>query len=185
MCDQLMCGNFGNMSIRKGDGFYITATGSFLYNPGSLIYVPLHKKDKSVSKLASSEFRVHRDIYLKTDAQAVLHIHPPYAVAASLLLDKGKESKQSVYITTIDSEGKRAIPLIPIVFGEAGTQELATAVSDALTTTNVCIASGHGTFAASTSLEKAYILSILAEHSCEVLLLAGFIHPSLSLPSSV
>lgn len=165
MNEHLIGGNFGNMSVRAKNGFYITPTGSFLNDPGSVVYVPLQG---DVPKQASSEYRVHRDIYAKTNAQAIVHVHPPYAVSASLLSDQ--ES-----LTPIDSEGKMFAPTIHIVTGEPGTQDLATKVSDVLTHVPSCIAVGHGTFSIGKTLERAYLLSSLIEHSCTVLMLTGTI----------
>lgn len=163
MNEHLVGGNFGNMSVRIGEGFCITPTGSFLNDPKSVIYVPLQG---DVPKQASSEYRVHRDIYTKTDAQAIVHVHPPYAVSASLVSDQ--ES-----LIPIDSEGRMFAPTIRIVTGEPGTQDLATNVSDALVHAPSCIAAGHGTFSIGETLEKAYLLSSLVEHSCTVLMLTG------------
>ncbi|MDR2854888.1 MAG: aldolase [Methanomicrobiales archaeon] len=167
MNEHLVGGNFGNMSIRTEDGFCITPTGSFLNDLLSVVYVPLHG---DVPKQASSEYRVHREIYTKTDAQAIVHAHPPYAVSASLIAN-------SDILTPIDSEGKMFAPIIPIVIGEPGTQELATMVSDALMHAPICIAMGHGTFSIGETLEKAYLVSSLVEHSCTVLILTGTIQP--------
>jgi len=163
MNEHLIGGNFGNMSVRAKDGFYITPTGSFLNDPGSIVYVSLQG---DAPKQASSEYRVHRDAYIKTNAQAIVHVHPPYAVSVSLLSDQKS-------LTPIDSEGKMFAPTIPIVTGEPGTQDLATRVSDALTHASSCIAVGHGTFSIGKTLEEAYLLSSLIEHSCTVLMLTG------------
>jgi len=165
MNEHLVGGNFGNMSVRAEDGFCITPTGSYLNELSSIVHVPLHG---DVPKQASSEYRVHREIYAKTDTQAIVHAHPPYAVSASLMA--GSSS-----LTPIDSEGKMFAPLIPIVTGEPGTQELAINVSDALMHAPACIAMGHGTFSIGKTLEEAYLLSSLLEHSCTVLILTGTI----------
>ena len=165
MNEHLIGGNFGNMSVRAKKGFYITPTGSFLNDTKSVVYVPLQG---DAPKQASSEYRVHRDIYIKTNAQAIVHVHPPYAVSASLL-------SSSKSLTPIDSEGEMFAPTIPIVTGEPGTQNLATRVSDALIHAPSCIAVGHGTFSIGKTLEEAYILSSLIEHSCTVLILTGTI----------
>jgi len=51
--------------------------------------------------------------------------------------------------------------------------EMARNVATALGNGRVVIVRGHGTFSAGKTLEEAYILTSLAEHSCHVLLLAG------------
>ena len=165
--EHLIGGNFGNMSVRTKEGFYITSTGSFLDDPSHIIHVPLFG---DVPKKASSEYRVHRDIYTKTGAQAIVHAHPPYAVSASFIASSGP-------LTPIDSEGKMFAPIIPIVTGEPGTQDLATNVSNALMDMPACIVVGHGTFSIGETLEKAYLISSLIEHSCKILIFTGKIQP--------
>jgi len=153
----LIGGNFGNISVRHGDGFFITRTGSFVDHPGDLVFVPL---EGEVPRSASSEYRVHREVYRKTSCQAIVHAHPPWAVACSLVSDT---------IIPQDSEGEMLCPQIPVSSGKPGTDELAESVSDNLTAAKLTIARGHGTFAAGKNLEEAYLLTSLAEHSCRVL----------------
>ena len=155
----LVGGNFGNMSIRSGEGFFITRTGSFLDDPGELVYVPV---EGAASKEASSEYRVHREIYKKTRHKAIVHAHPAHAVALSI---------RSEEIIPQDSEGELLCPVIPVVHGTPGSDELARTVSDALCLSKLAIASGHGTFAAGQTLDEAYLYTSLAEHSCRVLAL--------------
>jgi L-fuculose-phosphate aldolase len=70
-----------------------------------------------------------------------------------------------------DSEGLMFCPEIPVVTGSPGSQEVADTVSSALMKGKLVIARGHGTFAAGKTLDEAYLLTSLAEHSCRVLAL--------------
>ena len=155
----LVGGNFGNMSVRSGDGFFITRTGSYLDDPGAPVFVPL---DGPVPKEASSEYRVHRDVYQKTPHNAIVHAHPAHAVALSIITGE---------IIPRDSEGEMLCPVIPVVHGTPGSEELAMNVSDSLCLFKLTIASGHGTFAAGKSLDEAYLFTSLGEHACRVLML--------------
>ncbi|MEI7857109.1 MAG: aldolase [Methanomicrobiales archaeon] len=157
--EYLVGGNFGNMSVRSGEGFFIKRTGTCLDIASEPVYVPL---SGAAPKEASSEYRVHRAVYAASDHTAIVHAHPPYAVAASLVMDT---------IVPIDSEGEMFCPLIPVVTGAPGTQEVADNVARALITSKLVIARGHGTFAAGATLDDAYVLTSLAEHSCRVLAL--------------
>lgn len=158
--EHLVGGNFGNISVRDGDrGFFIKRTGAYLDVPGEPVFVPFVGE---VSAHASSEYRVHKAIYQKTLHKAIVHAHPPFAVAASLVMDS---------IKPLDSEGEMFCPLIPVVTGEPGTQGLADAVSDALISDRLVIARGHGTFSVGTTLDEAFLLTSLAEHACKVLAL--------------
>ena len=153
----LLGGNFGNMSLRCEDGFYITASGSFLDRPGELVHVSWATGPGAG---ASSEYRVHQKIYEEVDGTAIVHAHPPFAVAASFGGDA---------IVPIDSEGKMFLPSIPVVDGEPGTEALAESVGEKSRISPVVIARGHGTFACAQSLEKAYLLTAITEHAAKVL----------------
>jgi L-fuculose-phosphate aldolase len=158
--EHLVGGNFGNISIKKGnDGFFIKPTGAYLNVATELVFVPL---EGDVPDTASSEYRVHREVYRKTNHVAIVHAHPPFAVAASLVKDK---------IVPEDSEGEMFCPKIPVIHGAPGSQEIADAVVQVLSRSNIVIARGHGTFAAGKTLDEAYVFTSLAEHSCRVLAL--------------
>lgn len=156
--EHLVGGNFGNLSVREGDGFYIKRTGEYLDVLHEPVFVPL---EGQAPPDASSEYRVHREVYKKTPHHAVVHAHPPAAIAASLVLDR---------IVPEDSEGLMFCPVIPVVDGAPGSDEVARTVSNSLTGGRLVIARGHGTFAAGKTLDEAYLLTSLAEHSCRVLL---------------
>ena len=159
--EHLVGGNFGNMSERSEDGYFITKTGSYLdADPEQIVLMPLNGR---VTPGASSEWRVHTAVYNASKHQAIVHAHPPYAVALSLLTE-GE-------IVTIDSEGKLLAPTIQVVDGPCGSERLADVVGDGLKTANVVIARGHGTFAAGRDLDQAYLYTSLAEHCCKVLYL--------------
>jgi len=157
--ENLIGGNFGNMSVRAEEGFYITRTGSYLDDPGETVFVSL---EGSVPAEASSEYRVHREVYRKTRHNAIVHAHPVHAVALSLMVDE---------IIPRDSEGEMLCPVIPVVGGKPGSDELAMRVSEALRLSKLAVASGHGTFAAGKSLDEAYLYTSLGEHACRILLL--------------
>jgi len=109
--EHLVGGNFGNMSLRAKEGFYIKRTGDYLDDVHELVFVPF---DGPVPKHASSEYRVHLAVYRNSSHTAIVHAHPQAAIAASLVMDR---------IVPEDSEGKMFCPEIPVVGGEPGTQE--------------------------------------------------------------
>jgi L-fuculose-phosphate aldolase len=72
-------GTSGNVSVRKGDGFYITPTG-MAYEALRKDDIPLVALDGSHvgSRKPSSEWRFHRDLYAtRPEVGAVLHAHSP------------------------------------------------------------------------------------------------------------
>lgn len=153
--------NMGNMSVRTGTGFLITRTGSFLDCPGEPIHVPL---EGMVPPEASNEYRLHREVYRLTTHHAVVHAHPPHAVALSLSRDR---------IIPVDSEGGIFCPIIPVVTGPPGSMVVAENVAAAMKDKKAVIARGHGTFCGGDTLGEAYILTAIVEHSCRILLLSG------------
>ena len=155
--EHLVGGNFGNMSVRSRDGFFITRTGTCLDIAAEPVFVSL---SGDAPKEASSEYRVHHAVYASTNHLAIVHAHPPHAVAASLVMDA---------IVPEDSEGVMFCPHIPVVTGAPGTQDVADNVARALIKSKLVIARGHGTFAAGATLDYAYVYTSLAEHSCRVL----------------
>ncbi|HII76203.1 MAG TPA: aldolase [Methanolinea sp.] len=156
----LVSANFGNMSVRKGDGLLITRNGAFLDSPGELVYVAMAG---AIPQEASSECKLHREVYRITPHHAVVHAHPPHAVATSLHRDR---------IVPVDSEGVMFCPSVPVVTGLPGSMEMAENVASALKDHKVVIVRGHGTVCGAGSLEEGYVLTSIVEHSCRVLLLS-------------
>jgi L-fuculose-phosphate aldolase len=159
--EALLGANFGNMSVRSGNGFFITRKESFLDVPEQPVFVPL---EGPVPDTASTEYRVHREIYKSTSHRAIVHAHPPYAIALSFSTDP---------IIPVDTEGVMFCPLIPVVEGKPGSVDLAVNVARGLLASCVAVARGHGTFAGGKNLDEAYIRTSLAEHSCRILFLTG------------
>jgi L-fuculose-phosphate aldolase len=157
LAEGLAVGNFGNASLRSRDGFLVKRSGAYLDDPGPLVFVPL---EGEIPPEASRETPVHRAIYQETRHRAVLHAHPPFAVALSLLREK---------IVPVDPEGLLLCPEIPVVAGPPGSQRLGDRVAEALLRGRVAVARGHGTFAAGKDLEEAYLVTSAAEHACRVL----------------
>src|ERR1035437_3787443 len=77
----------GNVSIRLGDEIAITPAG---INKGFMIEDDVVVVDIEGNKLRgngtpSSEGKMHYEIYkLRPDVQAIIHAHPPFAVAFAL-----------------------------------------------------------------------------------------------------
>ena len=157
----LTSSRFGNISIRRDNKIFITATGSMLdeLDSSTVVEVTLDRPCE-MDKVASIETCVHRAIYLNTGNMAIIHTHSPYAVALSLLEEETVEP--------VDSEGVLLLGDMPIIEGRLGTDLLASSASEALQLHKACIARGHGVFAAGGSLREAYTAACMAEHSSQV-----------------
>ncbi|MFZ5646450.1 MAG: aldolase, partial [Bacillota bacterium] len=155
----------GNISVRFGDRIIITRRGSMLghIQEGDLIETGLEKNDSHIT-LASTEIRVHRSIYKKTPALAIVHAHPPHAIALSLLEDQ---------IIPVDSEGAYLLHKIPVVRAEhtIGSSELEELLPEALKEYKVAMVRGHGSFAVGQLPEEAYQWTSSLEHSSRIIFL--------------
>jgi L-fuculose-phosphate aldolase len=162
----LISGTSGNLSIRLGDRLVITRRTSNKANLEELdlIETGIWKNERN-TPLASSELAVHRAIYQTTPATAIVHAHPPHAVALSLTEDE---------IVPNDDDGKTMISYVPII-GHTPTTivpgALADIIAQKLLTTRIVMVRGHGSFAIGQILEEAYGITATFEESCKVLCL--------------
>ncbi|OFV67449.1 MAG: fructose-bisphosphate aldolase [Candidatus Syntrophoarchaeum caldarius] len=158
----LVDSHFGNVSKRIGDRMQISTTGSMLDElEGEIISVPIDPSiPDEMDVIASSEVNLHRKVYEKTSALAILHGHSRYAVALSMIYGKGN------LIVPEDSESLYLLHEIPVVGGGVGSDELAEAVADALKDHKAAIAEGHGTFARGSTVDEAFVILSSVEHAC-------------------
>ena len=155
-------GTSGNVSVRSGEGFYITPTG-LPYESLTADDIPLMALDGSHEGRCkpSSEWRFHRDLYAtRPEVGAVLHAHSPFAVSLACL--------------------RRAIPpfhyMIARFGGDTircadyaifGSPELSTAAMLAMRERKGCLLANHGLLVAGRDLTEALALAVELEELCE------------------
>ena len=153
----------GNMSVRMGDRIFITRTGSMLAHleEHDVIEIGL-EEDNSNIMLASSELVVHREIYQNTSALAIVHVHPPYAVALSMAVKDA--------IIPIDSEGSYLFRRVPVVQTETtvGSKDVAKLAAEMLREYKIFMLRGHGCFSTGPVLEEAAQWCSSLEESCKI-----------------
>lgn len=156
----LISSHAGNMSVRKGKNLYITRRGSMLgrLSAGDIVELDLEHYDETAILEASSEFVVHRSIYLNTEARAVVHTHPPYATLLSMTDDE---------LIPIDSEGSYFFKRVTVASPETtiASPETAAIVGKQLKDQRIVLVRGHGSFACGDTLEEAYMLTSSLESS--------------------
>ena len=160
----------GNMSVRSGDRMFITRRGSILgdLQKGDIIETGVFEDDSGIM-LASTEIKVHRAIYEETPALAIIHAHPPCAIAMSMLTDS---------VIPRNVEGSYFFHRIPVVEAAlgVGSEESAKNVSAALKEYKGIILKGHGSFVHAKLLEDALSYTSILESACKteyMLWLAG------------
>lgn len=122
--------------------------------------------------LASTELAVHRAIYQQTPALAVVHAHPPHAIALSLT---EKE------IVPSDVEGLSVADKVPVLGWnmEVKVGGLADLIAQTLNRCRIIIVHGHGIFAIGQLLEEAHHCTTALEESCQVICLLKSLQMSL------
>jgi len=154
----------GNMSIRLEDKVLITRRNVRLgdIKKGDLIEVPLEGESPDDIQ-ASRELLVHRAIYKGTNAKAIIHAHPPHAIALSISENK---------IVPQDSEGSfflRAVPIIKVRGETIGSPDVAKILPPFLSGNYVvATVKGHGSYSVGVDLEEAYKYTSVLENSCKV-----------------
>jgi len=155
----------GNLSVRVGKNIIIKRRGAQLgrLKPSDFVVTVLNGEDSGVTR-ASSELIVHRAIYQKTNALAIVHCHPPTAVAISLTRDE---------IIPVDNECSYILHRVPVVAAElsSGSPEMAEIISEELRKYKLIMMRGHGVFSIGQTLDEALQWTSAFEMGCKILYL--------------
>jgi L-fuculose-phosphate aldolase len=157
----LVSAHAGNISKRIGNTILISMHGSMLDElEGKIVQVPLDPPSP-LDQLASSELPMHRAIYRQTEAMAVFHGHGRFSIIASL-------ATQATHLTPEDSESAYYLPVIPIIEGASGSEELGYAAAVALKDHRGALIRGHGVVTKGASIEEAYAGLAVIEQACHI-----------------
>ncbi|MBS1144786.1 MAG: class aldolase/adducin family protein [Proteobacteria bacterium] len=155
-------GTSGNVSVRHGDGFYITPTG-MPYDRLNADDMPLMALDGSWqgSRKPSSEWRFHRDLYAsRPEVGAILHAHSPFAVSlACLRLDI---PPFHYMIARFGGDTIRCAE-----YSIFGSESLSTVALTAMAGRKGCLLANHGMLVAGRDLDEAFALAVELEELCE------------------
>jgi L-fuculose-phosphate aldolase len=157
----LVSAHAGNISKRIGNTILISRHGSMLDElEGKIVQVPLDPPS-ALDQLASSELPMHRAIYRQTEAMAVFHGHGRFSIIASL-------TTEATHLTPEDSESAYYLPVIPIIEGASGTEELSYAAAVALKDHRGALIRGHGVVTKGATIEEAYAGLAVIEQACHI-----------------
>lgn len=155
-------GTAGNVSVRHGDGFFITPTG-MPYAALVAEDIPLMALDGTHSgrRKPSSEWRFHRDLYAaRPEVGAVLHAHSPFAVSLACL--RRDIPPFHYMIARFGGDTIRCADYA--IFGSA---ELSAAALTAMDGRKGCLLANHGLLVAGRDLDEALALASELEELCE------------------
>ena len=155
---------FGNISYRVGETIFISQTAASLDELAGCID-PVPTDNRSTTGItASSELLAHRRIYEATGARAILHGHPKFAVAMSMLCE---EKDCPVKDCWKDCPNVRMLGDTPVVAGEIGAGGLAVRVPPVIGGPGKAIVYGHGVFTIGRDgFEEAFRSMVDVENRC-------------------
>ncbi len=156
---RLISGWGGNLSCRAGkNNFLITGQHAPLAFLTTKDLVKIDAKGKALkpNQKASSETPMHLAVYRGTDAQAIVHVHPPMVLAFSL-------SHES--FVPVSFEEKYTIGEVPIIAQDTPTVTKPGKLVEALKYSPVAIIKGHGTVAIGKTFEEAFLFTDLLEEA--------------------
>ncbi len=151
-------GTSGNISLRHQDGMLVTPT-SVPYDQMSIEQIVFMRFDGSFAhaQKPSSEWRFHLDIMRsRSEVNAVVHAHPPYATILSIM---GLQIPPIHYM--IAAAGGDTIRCAP--YATYGTVELSKHAVKALEDRFACLLGHHGMIAIGPSLARALWLAVEVE----------------------
>ena len=156
-------GTSGNLSVRSGQDLLITPSG-LAYDtcqPEDIVLLQMDGSPCGPHK-PSSEWRLHRDIYLSfPDAGAVLHAHPPWCTTLACL---DMEIPPFHYMIAV--AGGKSIRCAE--YALFGTEQLSRNVNKALNNRTACLMSHHGMICFADNLEKTFALAIEVENLARI-----------------
>ncbi|OYZ20091.1 MAG: aldolase [Bdellovibrio sp. 28-41-41] len=160
----------GNVSVKENDQtIWITPTGQTKAFMNNQELAQITQDNKIISGTPSSERKLHLAIYRNCPtAKAVVHAHPPHAIAWSLAFGDLKELPYKSLPEVILATGK--IPIVP--YARPGSDEMGDNLSPFLPDHKVLIMQKHGAVAWGETLDEAYRGIERVEHISYILKLA-------------
>ena len=159
----------GNLSARMKDGtILITPTGAMkgFLDPQHIAHIDMAGNVLDAGPRASSEKAIHIVVYEeRPEMKAIVHAHPPHAVAMTIA---GIDLQQPFIPEIIVTIG--GIPTAP--FGTPGTQELPESIRAIVRCSDTVIMKNHGSVTMGTNLLDAYKKLDMVEHTAKILWLA-------------
>lgn len=160
----------GNLSARMQDGtVLITPAGAMkgFLAPEQLAHVDMQGRVLDQGPRCSTETGIHLVSYHeRADVKAVLHCHPPHAVALTLA---GIDMQIPVIPEIIVTIG--GIPTAP--FATPGTDELAQSIQSIVRCSDTVVMQNHGSVTLGANLLDAFKKLDMLEHTAKILWLAN------------
>lgn len=165
----LVCATDGNLSIRLDENrVLITPSGlrkEDMYMQAPILIDmngdPLHE-----DRRPSTEFKIHLEVYrVRPDVRAVIHAHPPRAIAFTLTDTPLETCLLPEVVVTMGR-----VPVAP--YAAPSTEALPDSIRDLVPKTDVIMMARHGSVTMGATMEEAFSKLERLEKSAEILLYA-------------
>jgi len=158
----------GNISARLSDELILTTPSGCckgMLAPEDMVIVDMEGRPRG-ERRPSTELQLHLAVYRhRPDVQAVVHAHPPTAVACTLAGVRMDERLLPEAIITLG-----AVPTAP--FALSGTPEMYEAITPLLPDHNAILLSHHGALTVGRDLMQAFHRMEQVEHMAKILFMA-------------
>ena len=159
-------GSTGNVSVREGEGMWITPTGMGAELAADDLVWQGFDGTLRGRWQPSSEAPFHRAVYAaRADLHAVVHCHSVHAAALACLR---RELPAFHYMVAV--AGGDSVPCVP--YHLFGSEALSAAVGAAFASRTACLLANHGLVAGGATLTQALKVAVEIEALCEVYLKA-------------
>jgi L-fuculose-phosphate aldolase len=159
----------GNLSARMSDGtVLITPAGAMkgFLSPEHLAHVDIQGRVLDNGPKCSTETGIHLVAYVeRPEMRAVLHCHPPHAVAMTIA---GVDMQTPIIPEIIVTIG--GIPTAP--YGTPGTPELPESIRAIIKCSDTLVMQNHGSVTIGSNLLDAFKKLDMLEHTAKILWLA-------------
>lgn len=148
----LSAGTSGNISVLKEGGFLITPSGIPYQElvPDDIVEMDTEGVVVKGTRQPSSEWQFHRKIYLnRMDANAIVHVHSPYATALACT-----RRPIPAFHYMVARAGGNSIRCAE--YATFGTDSIADNAVQALEDRQACLLANHGMIAIGRDLDAAY-----------------------------
>jgi L-fuculose-phosphate aldolase len=164
-----LAGADGNLSARMSDGtILVTPAGAMkgFLEPAHIAHVDMQGRELDGGPKPSSEIGIHLVSYLeRPDRMAMIHAHPPHAVALSIAeIDMMLPIIPEIIVTI------GGTPTTPVA--TPGTSELPESIRAVVRCSDTLIMKNHGAVCLGTNLMDAFKKLDMIEHTAKILWLA-------------
>lgn len=158
----------GNISLKYEKGFLVTPSGFPKRELKKKDIVKIDEEGNIISKSPTSEIKLHLEIYkVRKDVSAVVHSHPPFTTALSLVDFDFNEIPLSEFFITLQK-------VSTVGYKEPGSRALALEVAKQFKAkeTRAVVLKNHGAVTIGVSLKEAYYRMESLEHSSKIYFIA-------------